>query len=180
MLRFAVDLKNRKLKTYTVISWLIVALNILSFMYIGVTKSGGVLNLPFFTAAVLVFIFVLGFLTQSLLTENDKLGLCFSLAIIVWIILQFYWAAVIVFFLYLFQDISRRKLTVLFYDDRIVYPSFPKRTLEWKDLNNAILKDGLLTIDLKNDKIYQNEIISLTIEEEFNEFCMTKLGNATA
>jgi hypothetical protein len=177
MLRFAVELKNRKLKTYTVISWLIIALNFISFLYVGVTRIGGIMNLPFFTAGVLAFLFFIGFISRNLMTENDRLGLAFPLSIIVWIILQFYWAAIIVFFLFLFQDISRRKLTVLFFDDNIVYPSFPKRIIEWKDLNNVVLKDGLLTIDLKTDKIFQNEILSLTIEDEFNEFCNTKLVN---
>jgi hypothetical protein len=90
-------------------------------------------------------------------------------------VLQFYWAAVIIFFLFLFQDISRRKLTVLVFDDRIVYPSFPKRTIEWKEMKNVVLKDGWLTIDLKNNKIFQNEILSPTSEIEFNEFCDAQL-----
>ena len=46
-----------------------------------------------------------------------------------------------------------------------------KRTIEWKELNNVILKDGILTIDLKNNKVFQNEIMSPTSEMDFNEFC---------
>jgi hypothetical protein len=67
--------------------------------------------------------------------------------------------------------VSRRKLTVLVFEDRIIYPSFPKRTIEWQELNNVILKDGWLTIDLKNNKVFQNEIMSPTSEIDFNGFC---------
>ena len=175
MLRFSMLLKNEKLRTYTAISWLIIALNFIAFIYMGVSGRAGIANLPYFAAGLLVVIFTFRFISKREDFENDSISLCFSIAIISWIVLQFYWVAAIIIFLFLFQDISRRKLTVLFYDDRIVYPSFPKRTIEWKELSNVILKDGILTIDLKNNKVYQNEITSPASEMDFNEFCDNKL-----
>jgi hypothetical protein len=175
MPRFIILLKNEKLKTYTIIGWLIIALNFVSFFYIGITGMSKIDNLPYFSAGLLFIIFLFRFISNREDAENDSLSLSFSIAIISLIVMQFYWAAVIIFFLFLFQDISRRKLTVLVYDDRIIYPSFPKRTIEWEEMNNAVLKDGWLTIDLKNNKIFQNEIISPTSEIDFNEFCDTQL-----
>ena len=175
MPRFTIMLKNDKLKTYTVISWLIIALNFISFVYIGVSGISKIANLPYYAAGILLLIFFARFLSKREEFENDSISLCFMVAIIAWIVLQFYWVVVIIFFLFLFQDISRRKLTVLVYDDRIIYPSFPKRTIVWEELNNVILKDAILTIDLKNNKVFQNEIISPTSEIDFNEFCNTHL-----
>jgi hypothetical protein len=177
MPKFVIVLKNEKLKTYTVISWLIIALNFVSFIYLGISQSAKIETLPFYAAGLLLIIFLFRFISKREEVENDSIALSFPLAIIVWIVLQFYWAAVIIFFLFLFQDISRRKLTVLVYDDRIVYPSFPKRTIEWQELNNVILKDGILTIDLKNNKVFQNEIQSPASEIDFNEFCDAQLKN---
>jgi hypothetical protein len=131
--------------------------------------------LPFYSAGLLLLIFFFRFMSKREDVESDSLSLSFSVAIIAWIFLQQYWAAVIIFFLFLFQDISRRKLVILVYEDRLIYPSFPKRTIEWQEMNNAILKDGWLTIDLKNNKIFQNEIVSPTSEIEFNEFCDAQL-----
>ena len=175
MLRFTITLKNEKLRTYTVISWLIIALNLISFVYLGVSGRSRIINLPYFSAGLILVIFIFRFITPREPFENDSISLCYSISVITWIVLQFYWAAVLILLLFLFQDISRRKLTVLVYDDNIVYPSFPKKTLEWKDLNNVILKDGILTIDLKDNKIFQNEITSPTSEMDFNEFCETQL-----
>ncbi|HLG38729.1 MAG TPA: hypothetical protein VI461_03635 [Chitinophagaceae bacterium] len=175
MPKFIITLKNKKQKTYSVISWLIIALNFISLLYLGITRSANLPTLPYFAAGLLMIIFLFNFLSKSETIENDCISLSFSLVVIAWIVMRFYWAAVIIFILFLFQDISRRQLVVLVYDDRVIYPSFPKRTIEWKEMNNIILKDGLLTIDLRNDKIFQNEIVSATSEMEFNEFCETQL-----
>src|SRR5258706_8324228 len=175
MPRYVITLKNEKLRTYTVISWLIIALNFVSFLYIGISGSSRITNLPYFAAGLLLIIFVFRFVSQREDFENDSISLCYSLVIIAWIVLQYYWAAVIIIFLFLFQDISRRKLLVLIFEDRIVYPSFPKRTILWQDLNNVVLKDGILTIDLKNNKVFQNEILSPASEIDFNEFCTAQL-----
>jgi hypothetical protein len=172
---FVITLKNEKLKTYTIISWLIIALNFICFVYLGISHLSPITNLPYFAAGLLAIIFLFRLISDREEFENDSISLCFSFAIIAWIVMQFYWAAVIIFFLYLFQDISRRKLVVLFFEDRIVYPSFPKRTIQWEELNNVILKDQILTIDLKNNKVFQNEIVSPASEIDFNEFCETKL-----
>jgi len=172
---FTIVLKNEKLKTYTVISWLIIALNFIAFVYVGISGLAKITNLPFFSAGLLLVIFIFRFISTREDFANDSLSLSFSIAIISWIVLQFYWAAVIILVLFLLQDISRRKLTVLVFEDRIIYPSFPKRTIEWKELNNVIIKDGMLTIDLKNNKVFQNEITSPASEIDFNEFCDAKL-----
>ncbi|MEI9911082.1 MAG: hypothetical protein WDO71_16240 [Bacteroidota bacterium] len=37
--KFVLVLKNERLKTYTVISWLIIALNFFAFIYVGLTKE---------------------------------------------------------------------------------------------------------------------------------------------
>ncbi len=65
-----------------------------------------------------------------------------------------------------------------FSENKVIFNSFPKRTLEWDKINNALIKDGLITIDQKNNKLFQKEIdsgVSLQVEKEFNEFCRQQL-----
>jgi heme/copper-type cytochrome/quinol oxidase subunit 4 len=172
MPKFEIVLKNEKAKTYTVISWLIIALNFISFLYMGISGSAEEINHPFFAAGIVLCIFLFQLIVKRKdESEINKFSLSFSVIVIAWIIMQFYWIAALNFFLFIFQDVSRRRLIVLFFDDRIIYPSFPKRTIQWQELNQVILKDGLLTIDLKNDKVFQNEIISDINAAELNEFC---------
>jgi hypothetical protein len=82
------------------------------------------------------------------------------------------------FYLY---NLSKRKLKVSF-ANQIIYPSFPTRIIQWNELNNVILKDGLLTIDFKNNKIIQQLIkhSNAINEKEFNEFCKQQLKAAAS
>ncbi|HRX94260.1 MAG TPA: hypothetical protein P5158_09100, partial [Chitinophagaceae bacterium] len=59
------------------------------------------------------------------------------------------------------------------------YPSFPVTKIQWNELNNIILKDEVLTIDLKSNKLIQHSIGNANNsvnEEEFNEFCRQQLS----
>ena len=65
-----------------------------------------------------------------------------------------------------------------FSEDEIVFNTFPERRLQWNEVNNVLIKDGLITIDQKNNKLIQKEInegVSLQVENEFNNFCRSKL-----
>ena len=67
---------------------------------------------------------------------------------------------------------------VAFDEKGVVINSIPKKYFSWTSLANVILKDGILTIDFKNNKLIQKEIESYTSlqeEREFNEFCLSKL-----
>ncbi len=46
--------------------------------------------------------------------------------------------------------------------------------LQWDEDNNALIKDGLITIDQKNNNLFQKEIegyVTAELEKEFNDFC---------
>ncbi len=70
---------------------------------------------------------------------------------------------------------------IAFGKDEIVFNSFPKKHYLWAELNNAIIKDGIITVDFKNNKLIQKEIQSgatLQDEKDFNEFCVQQLKEA--
>lgn len=73
---------------------------------------------------------------------------------------------------------ARMPLEIGFSADEIVFNSLFRKRFHWSDLNNVVLKDGLLTIDFKSDKIFQRLIDdgeSEASEEEFNEWAVQKL-----
>ncbi|HRF18383.1 MAG TPA: hypothetical protein PK977_09445, partial [Chitinophagaceae bacterium] len=54
-----------------------------------------------------------------------------------------------------------------------------KRFIKWEQLNNLVLKDGLVTIDLKNNKLIQQYLDENSMpvnEKEFNDFCKKQLN----
>lgn len=73
---------------------------------------------------------------------------------------------------------ARMPLEIGFSPDEIVFNTLFRKRFQWSDLNNVVLKDGLLTIDFKSDKIFQRVIDdgeSEASEDEFNEWARQKL-----
>jgi hypothetical protein len=68
-----------------------------------------------------------------------------------------------------------KKTTVLFSDEGVhLTRVFKTVVFPWIAMENVILKDGLLTIDFKTNRIIQLEIAETNIavdETEFNLFC---------
>lgn len=67
---------------------------------------------------------------------------------------------------------------IAFDDTEIVINSFPKKKYLWNDLHNVVLKDGILTIDFKNNQLLQKEVdseVSPSIVAEFNAFAQHHL-----
>ncbi len=65
-----------------------------------------------------------------------------------------------------------------FDDEGIVFNSFPEKKYPWNEVQNVVLKFGMLTIDLRNNKIMQGEVndeVSKQVETEFNEYCKGRL-----
>jgi hypothetical protein len=121
--------------------------------------------------------------TSYLLIQGKKIWLTFfyvsAVAILLfWIVNGYWWIGLLMLLLFLLFKVSDRQLIVTVSNSNLEYPSFPKRNIQWKDLSNLVLKDGLLTIDFKNNRIIQQYIGTESKpinEKEFNEFCREQL-----
>jgi hypothetical protein len=93
-----------------------------------------------------------------------------------WSLTIYWWLGILMFVLLVLYYISQRHLIVQVQENMIIYPSFPQQVIRWNELNNVVLKDGLLTIDQKNNKIIQHEVNENdeVDEQEFNEFCRAR------
>ena len=61
----------------------------------------------------------------------------------------------------------------------IVINTFPKKHFHWNSVQNVIIKDDVITIDFKSNKLIQkdiNEPVSMNITNEFNEFCAQQIA----
>ncbi len=62
--------------------------------------------------------------------------------------------------------------------EKVVRSSFPRKTYQWIDIDNVMIRDNLFTLDLRSNKIIQKELetkVSKTIESEFNAYCREQL-----
>lgn len=61
----------------------------------------------------------------------------------------------------------------------ITFNTIPKKKHAWQQIENIVLKDGLITIDYKNNKLFQKETereVSTELEKELNDFCLLRLN----
>jgi len=79
----------------------------------------------------------------------------------------------------LFERQAKMPLEVGFTDTEIAINTLIRRRYKWTDFNNIILKDDLLTLDFKSNRLLQRETIDEegdAEEDEFNAYCRERLG----
>ncbi|HWK07215.1 MAG TPA: hypothetical protein VNS58_26470 [Puia sp.] len=93
------------------------------------------------------------------------------------------WLGILFFFQSFLEHQVKRPLEIGFSSDRVVINTLFKRSYAWTDFNNVVLKDGLLTLDFKNNRLIQKEILDSADEDdadedEFNAYCQARLQEA--
>ena len=178
MQKFEILLKNEKLKLYNRFSLFI--LIILTLLYVYFTffaKPISSVSTRYIILAFMILFLVAFYLKKS--REIIKPVHFYFFLILGWALIGEYLLAGVTLLLQLLLDSATGKKMVTLSADKIIYPSFPKRIIYWADLNNLLLKDGLLTIDLKSNKVIQqlvDENKTPVDEKEFNDFCRQQLN----
>lgn len=65
-------------------------------------------------------------------------------------------------------------------EDGITIKAFPKKYFSWANFVNVIIRDNMLTMDFKNNRILQQETeddVPFDLQDEFNAFCKRQLSN---
>lgn len=177
MEKFEIVLRNEKIKTYRRITLLLVTLNTLFFTYLmfdNVLRKTAV-------ASVGVIILFAGFSFYKTKKAGQPFFLSewvFFLLMLLWIQYDNYWMVFVSMILFLLCTAATDKLTYEFSSALIKQKNFPWVKYSWDKMANIILKDTILTIDFKNNKIIQAEIENENIDEkEFNDFVKHCLSN---
>ncbi len=142
---------------------------------------GNPAKMPIHLGVLLLIFVVMAFWDRNNLKKERRLlpiGILMIAFGFFWLRMGSNWAFIANIFLWALYTISKRKLLITVAEDAVIYPSFPKKQIPWSQLNQVILKDGVLTIDCKNNKLYQHDIQNsedLVNEADFNDFCKNQL-----
>ncbi len=173
---FEMVLKNPKLRSYRFTALLLVVINLSAFVFISTSDT------QFWNATLsfaLLFIYIIYRWVIQRKTHGEFYFDPFAFLIIAgcWVILQHYWAAGLSLILGGMYYLSMQKIELVFEDGCIRKLHFPGRKIEWNSLNNVKLRDGILTLDFKNNKLLQQEIEEdpRISERDFNQFAQTRL-----
>ncbi|WP_276504081.1 hypothetical protein [Terrimonas pollutisoli] len=185
MQQFELFIQNEKADTYKKLASFIILLNVAVFaILIYYTNQSGT-GTGSITAIIIIAVY---FILNKVLPASKKPRFEFeSSALFIisftWLLMMYWWQAAIFFVLLFLYKISQRPLIVSVSSTAVIYPSFPKKEITWNELNNVVLKDDLLTIDFKNNKIIQQLIQKkepAVDEQEFNDFCKMQLKSGMA
>src|SRR5882757_8518874 len=90
------------------------------------------------------------------------------------------WLSILFIVLTFLESQTKYPLEIGFSADRGVINTLIKRRFDWSVLSNVILKDGLLTMDFKDNRLFQKEVMddedSDADEDEFNDYCRKRLA----
>lgn len=172
-------LKNTNLRLYNRIAYIISFLNFLFFIYLAyfaesISGSGKIKAYVF----VLVLIFCFEWLYKKFYPGMQYyFTLNYTFLIIGWAFIYTSAGMVILHLLLAALDILIRQNILLgITNDAIIQQQgILKKKYNWDEFSNIIMKDGLLTLDFKNNKIRYYDIDEQVNETEFNHFCRQRL-----
>ncbi|MEO6613447.1 MAG: hypothetical protein ABIT05_15735 [Chitinophagaceae bacterium] len=186
MQQFDILLKNEKLKQYEKIALFILIINLALFNYIAFSSGIRSTRIAALIGSGLILV-SLG-LDHFLVSIKNNTGQPYKMfaqytITMTWLQMGAWWPAILCFVLGTLYVVAKRPLLVHILEEKIIYPAYPKKNIDWTELNTILLKDGLLTIDFKNNRFIQHAIdekANTVNEQEFNEFCrqqMIAIGN---
>ena len=178
MQRFDLLLKNEKIKSYRRIATFLILINVAVFILFAVNTDSESKRVIFFAGTAALIVLLLMHLFFNALKKNIYQAGALLASAIVWMLSSNWIAAVVCIILLLLYITSVKPVMISVGDDEIRYMAFPSKVVHWNELDNVVLKDGILTIDFANNRLLQASIEddnNSIKEKEFNEFCSQRL-----
>ena len=174
---YVVTLKNERRRSIDTISILVILISAIAFAWVRISALSGS---PIFIFAAVILVGGIIFLVKS--RKNNE-QVAFSKLMIVAGITWFAvpglaWVGLAVLLLSLLEKPAKTNLEIGFTTDIIVMNHIIKKKYTWQEFSNILLKDGILTLDFKNNRIFQKETVDEegdAEEDEFNVYCNEQL-----
>ncbi|MDQ2718589.1 MAG: hypothetical protein M3Z26_02325 [Bacteroidota bacterium] len=176
MQQFEIILKNDKIKSYSIIALINLLLNFSIFSFLLFYDSWRAVA---FTSIIALSLYVL--LRWYILKKQNAAHFfdefVFFIPAMCWFGLRNYLLMVMLIMMGLLYKFSLQKLKFIFTSANVIKNNFPKKNFDWASFSNVILKDNILTLDFKNNKLIQGEIEKMKEldEQQFNEFASRQL-----
>jgi hypothetical protein len=95
------------------------------------------------------------------------------------------WIGLVFGMLAFLEHQTKRPLEIGFDRDRVVINTLIRQRHDWSAFNNVVLRNGLLTLDFKSNRLLQREVADdddddYADEEEFNAYCRDRLAAVTS
>lgn len=173
---YIVVLANNIRKPAHYISWLLVIITFLSGTYFSITH----LSLAAIPILVLLMLMIISLIISLRRPSEEGYPSFFwtiIFAALCWLILPGgFYIGLLLFVAAFLERQSHIPVEVGMDKDGITLNHFPVKFYNWQLIERCLVKDGILTIDYKNNKLYQRHIassISAEEETELNNYCIS-------
>lgn len=179
---YVVSLKRENARRTDLASFLLLLFSILAFIFVQIRS----LHVSYFLslAALLLLAGILINMSASRKGKEMYFRNWLLAAGVFWIGMPFFqWMIAVFIFFALLEGQAKYPLEIGFSADRIVMNTFFKKKISWNALEAVILKDGMLTLDFKNNQLIQKAVLDdndpEADENEFNQYCREMLEKKT-
>lgn len=175
---YSIEIPNEKAGTYQSIALIICVINFFAFAYAASSRAGDVSsNSLIFFAMALSLAAMIRFGIHHFKKKPERFPLEFFLIPcgLIWLITGATLPGLLLIALSILGIIAIKKKVIHFNADGITYPSFPAKLFIWNEIDFVMLKDDILTIETKANRVLQftlGETVSSQVSvPDFNAFC---------
>jgi hypothetical protein len=171
---YNITISNDKATSYRLVSFIIALINLLAFLYFLLRGGNMVVAILGLLVSATCLIW---WLTQTKRSWPSffSAGAGFLVIAICWMVTGNYLPGILMAVFAALDFYTNRKTIIRVTENGIYYPSMPVKIFQWQQVDFAMIKDGILTIELKDNHIYQftldPEVAAAIPETAFNEFC---------
>jgi len=176
MQQFDIIVKNDKIKSYRSIALIILMLNLAIFIFMLFYD-----DYRYEAASAILLVGIYIFMRLYFVKKYQQGNYLDQVIMFVlagcWFGLQNYFMVAALVVLGVLYHLALQKLQFVFTAEKVIKLNFPGKEFDWEVFNNVVLKDNILTLDFKNNRLIQAEIDqSQNInEQQFNSFVKSKL-----
>ncbi len=156
------------------ISWLLVLITLASGMYFTLSHLSRAV-IPLLVMMMIMIIVLIVSLRRTKKDEYPSFFWAIVVAALCWRLLPGgYYMLLLLLLAALLERQSHIPVEIGIDKEGITFNHFPTRFYSWGDIQRCLVKEGLLTIDYKNNRLYQKEVAADITQEdeiELNQFC---------
>jgi hypothetical protein len=180
MSSYSIKIPNDKAKSYKVVTYVTAVINLVFFGYLmffmGEVGEKSLFFIGFFLSIISLLFYLMR--QKGNWLSGFRIEIYFIVCGLIWLVAGRYGLGVLLMLFAFMGFVNNKELCIQFSEDGILYPSFPVKTYKWEDVDFVILKDDILSIELK-----KNQLLQFTLETEeasridvqaFNAFCVSQ------
>lgn len=181
-MNYEVELAQPNQKSYKIITIFMAFLNAVSFIFYFLNATSVFLKIisiaGLFASVLLLYIVFVKMASWK--SAFKVVAFLLGFIAICWLLAGNYYFTLLFSLLSIFSFITLRPSVIIFNKEGIKYPSFPEKFYEWKEVNQVIIKDDVLSMDLADNKFLQFLLPATSVAKievsAFNIFCEKEIA----